>query len=139
MVFGEHIKSSNSMKYVSSGFGHREIRRTETIFILLCQNLCSLKNGISKHKYILSSYHCISVQRKQRMSTRYRGNTSGLARGVEQFFNGLQDEDGTNSEENTLTLVSAQTSAHSLLEESERDAGKQIILIIIILNYNCQQ
>ena len=82
-----------------------------------------LKNGIPKHKYILSSYHCISVQRKQRMSTRYRGNIFGLARGV--IFNGLQDEDGTNSEEdNTLPLVSAQTSAHLLLEDSERDAGK---------------
>jgi len=67
-----------------------------------------LKNGIYKHKYILSSYHCISVQRKQRMSTRYRGNIFGFARGVEQFFNGLHNEDWTNSEkENILTLVSA--------------------------------
>lgn len=50
MVFETHDKSSNSMMYVGSDFGHREIVRTENIFILLCQNLCSLAKRIYKHK-----------------------------------------------------------------------------------------
>lgn len=66
-----------------------------------------LQNDLYKHKFILSSYHCISLQKRQRMSSRYKRNILGLARLVEQFFDALQDKDGTNhEEENTLPLIS---------------------------------
>lgn len=68
---------------------------------------------------------CRKQKQNQRMSPRYRGDILGLARGAEQCFDGLQDEDGTKRDkENTLALVSEEIGAHPLLEDNERHAGK---------------